>query len=581
MKSGAGIAFVFFASLIFFTSFVSAAGDCGIWERLLSWFGLAKCGISYSPYTDNFGSSQTQTVCGNEIVEGGEECEGTDFNGKSCANFNFTSGNLLCRSDCTINSSGCFNICQDECSPEEAQCDGNSRLNCGDFNADGCLEFGNLTMCGDGFQCVEGACEQSRTCTDSDGDDYYAAGTCSDANGNQTDSCISGTSLREWTCNLGNCFSNNVKVSMCQNGVGGYGACLSNLCTFSPGEGENECTEIGETCGVLLEPQDNRTHLECVNFSCAQVNGTGDNECSNLGESCGAANGTLSVISTPSGASVYDGGVLKGVTPKSYSTNPGAHEIKLIKSEYLDFKILVNVNSSYITILNVTLERNETASPLENNSRPDLVVSSLSTKVGSHSSSGFGVIFTASVKNIGGAKARASMTGFRILNFSTNKTTSALEVGQSANVTGIVYVQSAGNYVGTAIADLTNSINESSETNNNNSVTFRIEEKECSDSDGGVNYQVRGTASDRNGDFTDSCEENKLTEYYCSEDSVINASIVCEGECGEGVCKIENEENSTEDNAATENTESLRMEESKNIFEKLLEWLVELFKREK
>jgi hypothetical protein len=46
-------------------------------------------------------------VCGNGRKETGEACDGIFFGGKTCADFGFASGKLTCRSNCTIDTSGC------------------------------------------------------------------------------------------------------------------------------------------------------------------------------------------------------------------------------------------------------------------------------------------------------------------------------------------------------------------------------------------------------------------------------------------------------------------------------------------
>jgi len=45
-------------------------------------------------------------VCGDNIIEGGEECDGTDLGGESCVTFGFDLGVLRC-SNCTFDFSGC------------------------------------------------------------------------------------------------------------------------------------------------------------------------------------------------------------------------------------------------------------------------------------------------------------------------------------------------------------------------------------------------------------------------------------------------------------------------------------------
>jgi len=52
------------------------------------------------------------TVCGDEIVEGPEECDPpgdvSDFRGKSCQDFGHTQGSLYCNIGCTIDTSACY-----------------------------------------------------------------------------------------------------------------------------------------------------------------------------------------------------------------------------------------------------------------------------------------------------------------------------------------------------------------------------------------------------------------------------------------------------------------------------------------
>lgn len=47
-------------------------------------------------------------TCGNNIVEGSEECDGTDLNGATCQNQGYDTGTLTCDS-CTLNISSCSN----------------------------------------------------------------------------------------------------------------------------------------------------------------------------------------------------------------------------------------------------------------------------------------------------------------------------------------------------------------------------------------------------------------------------------------------------------------------------------------
>ncbi len=47
------------------------------------------------------------SVCGNNIKEGGEQCDGSDLSGASCTTQGYTGGTLSCSASCTFNTSAC------------------------------------------------------------------------------------------------------------------------------------------------------------------------------------------------------------------------------------------------------------------------------------------------------------------------------------------------------------------------------------------------------------------------------------------------------------------------------------------
>lgn len=54
-------------------------------------------------------SSESETECGNNIIETGEQCDGENLNSETCATFlgGNWEGELFCNSDCSFNSSSC------------------------------------------------------------------------------------------------------------------------------------------------------------------------------------------------------------------------------------------------------------------------------------------------------------------------------------------------------------------------------------------------------------------------------------------------------------------------------------------
>jgi hypothetical protein len=48
------------------------------------------------------------SVCGNNIREGSEQCDGSDLGGQTCTSLGYSGGTLSCNPDCTFNTSGCW-----------------------------------------------------------------------------------------------------------------------------------------------------------------------------------------------------------------------------------------------------------------------------------------------------------------------------------------------------------------------------------------------------------------------------------------------------------------------------------------
>lgn len=53
-------------------------------------------------------ASVTVTNCGNGVVDAGEQCDGSNLNGKTCVDFATEGGTLTCRPTCTFNTTQCI-----------------------------------------------------------------------------------------------------------------------------------------------------------------------------------------------------------------------------------------------------------------------------------------------------------------------------------------------------------------------------------------------------------------------------------------------------------------------------------------
>jgi len=57
----------------------------------------------------SFSVQVPETECGNDVLETGEECDGSDLGGLNCASYGYNAGILGCSPECTIIISSCYN----------------------------------------------------------------------------------------------------------------------------------------------------------------------------------------------------------------------------------------------------------------------------------------------------------------------------------------------------------------------------------------------------------------------------------------------------------------------------------------
>jgi len=90
--------------------------------------------------SDEAGSSSegvVRSVCGDDVVEGLEECDGRNLDGFACGDLGFTGGTLTCGRDCLFEISECFNsACGNDIVEGDEPCDGED-LGVGDCLGEG------------------------------------------------------------------------------------------------------------------------------------------------------------------------------------------------------------------------------------------------------------------------------------------------------------------------------------------------------------------------------------------------------------------------------------------------------------
>ena len=105
----------------------------------------------------------TCSSCNSNCTPLEKECD-SDLNGyKICENNEQNNCNawgeiIFCDNEETCSNGICSTNCTDECSEGEVKCDGNGARLCGNYDQDTCLEWDRIVQCADNAQCIEGEC---------------------------------------------------------------------------------------------------------------------------------------------------------------------------------------------------------------------------------------------------------------------------------------------------------------------------------------------------------------------------------------------------------------------------------------
>ncbi len=141
---------------------------CGEYDSdaCLEWSSVTACGSNEK--CENGACVSNAATCQDECTSGTKKCDGN--NAMVCGQYDDDTCLEYKKTAC-VNGQVCVNgacvtpdpTCEDDCVANDTMCgeqtaDGQSVLKCGDYNQDGCMEWGPATACGEGKVCDRGAC---------------------------------------------------------------------------------------------------------------------------------------------------------------------------------------------------------------------------------------------------------------------------------------------------------------------------------------------------------------------------------------------------------------------------------------
>lgn len=167
--------------------------------------------------------------CGDGIIQSGlgEECDGTNLNGSSCATFGYSLGSLSCSGVCEFNKTSCSNpppapVCGNGAVESGEQCDDSNAV-----SGDGCSTICKTEYCGDavvqsglGEEC-DGSNLNGSSCSTFGytGGSLSCAGTCKFVKTACSSVCGNGAKETGEQCDDGNAISWDGCTSTCQTEV--------------------------------------------------------------------------------------------------------------------------------------------------------------------------------------------------------------------------------------------------------------------------------------------------------------------------------------------------------------------------
>jgi cysteine-rich repeat protein len=179
----------------------------------------------------------TLPVCGNNIQDQNEQCDGNDLDNQSCVSQGFAGGNLSCNNNCSFNTNACTApaSCGDGALNNGEDCDGNN------LGGASCVSEG---FDGGALSCNNNCSFNTNACTNN--------GACGDGSADAGEEC-DGADLNGESC--------------ASQGFGGGNLSCNNNCTLNT----NACTADAVCGNNTLEPGEQCDGAPPGNLSCQSL----------------------------------------------------------------------------------------------------------------------------------------------------------------------------------------------------------------------------------------------------------------------------------------------------------------------